>query len=99
MSGITAGSLYTFTISAINGRGESQPSSALSIYAATIPTAPTNLVRSSTTSKSSVIFTWSAPASNGGSPVTDYAVYWDQGADNNLFVLVAPSTGNSVTYT
>jgi titin len=99
MSGIVAGSLYTFTVSATNGRGESLPSEAISIYAATIPTAPTNLIRSSTTSKSSVTFTWSAPISNGGSPITDYSVYWDQGADNNLYVIVAPSTGNSLTYT
>ena len=77
MTGIAAGTLYTFTVTASNGRGESLPSSAISIYAATAPTAPQNLLRSSSTSKSSVTFTWSAPASNGGSPVTDYAVYWD----------------------
>lgn len=77
MSGIVAGSLYSFTVSATNGRGESLPSAAISIYAATIPSAPINLIRSSSTSKSSVTFTWSAPASNGGSPVTDYEVYWD----------------------
>lgn len=72
-----AGTLYTFTVTASNGRGESLQSSALSIYAATIPTAPQSLVRSSSTSKSSVTFTWSAPATNGGSPITDYEVYWD----------------------
>jgi outer membrane protein TolC len=77
MNGITAGTLYTFTITATNGRGESQPSSPVSIYAAMISNAPQNLLRSSTTTKNSITFTWSVPAYDGGSPVFDYAVYWD----------------------
>ena len=49
MNGIVAGELYTFKITATNGRGESQPSSSISVYAATVPSAPQTLLRSSTT--------------------------------------------------
>jgi hypothetical protein len=99
MIGIVAGDLYTFTITATNGRGESLASSAVSIYAATVPSVPLTLKRNSATTQSSVVLTWSAPATNGGSPINDYSVYWDQGADNNIYSLVASSTGNSLSHT
>lgn len=76
-NGLVAGDLYVFQVTATNGRGESQPSASISVYAATVPGVPLNLVRSSSTTQFAVTFTWSAPASNGGSPITDYAVYWD----------------------
>jgi len=75
--GIVAGSRYTFAVTATNGRGESSASSSISIYAATKPSAPLSLLRSDSTTQNSVTFTWSAPQTNGGSPVTDYAVFWD----------------------
>ena len=74
---IVAGELYTFKITATNGRGESLPSSSISVYAATVPSAPQTLLRSSTTTQFSITFTWSAPLTSGGSPVTDYSVFWD----------------------
>jgi len=40
MSGVVAGGLYTFKVTATNGRGESLPSSSIQVYAATNPSAP-----------------------------------------------------------
>ena len=94
-----AGDYYQFYVTATNGRGESLPSSTISVYAATVPSPPESLLRSSTTTQYSITFTWSVPSTNGGSPVTDYSVYWDEGADNNLYKLIETSTGNALSYT
>ena len=39
---VTTGNLYTFVVTANNGRGESNPSLPIQIYAATISTPPLN---------------------------------------------------------
>lgn len=39
------------------------------------------------------------PASNGFSPITDYEVWWDAGAEDDNFVKIGPSTGNALTFT
>jgi hypothetical protein len=55
---------------------------------ATVPDAPTSLARdSANTNKTQVAITWSPGASNGGTVVIDYSVYWDQGTNN--YVLAA----------
>jgi hypothetical protein len=57
-----------------------------------VPDAPVSLTNDPSTTIDTVIrFTWSDGASDGGSPVIDYTVYYDQGSDS--FVLLE----NSVT--
>jgi hypothetical protein len=53
--------------------------------AATIPDAPINLVQIASSSVS-ITFGWSAPVYNGGTSITDYKVYWNEGIDYNPFV-------------
>ena len=73
-SGLASGSSYTFKVSAINGTGEGPLSAASnSIIAAILPGAPT--IGSLTAGNTTVNVTWSAPSSNGGSPLTSYTVY------------------------
>ncbi|HVF74184.1 MAG TPA: fibronectin type III domain-containing protein [Acidimicrobiales bacterium] len=72
-SGLTNGTSYTFTVRATNGIGdsaESAPSNA--VTPATTPDAPTNV--SATAGNMSARVSWTAPASDGGSPVTLYTV-------------------------
>jgi hypothetical protein len=76
---IVTGFLHKFTVTANNGRGESEQSQPISIYAATISTPPVNPRRKSATS-SSVTLEWEAPASDGGTPILDYELWWDLGA-------------------
>ena len=73
ISGLTNGTTYTFTASAINGVGTGAASTASNaVTPATTPSAPTigNALPGNTTASVS----WSAPSSNGGQPITGYTV-------------------------
>ena len=73
LTGLTNGMAYTFTVAAINGAGTgpgSTPSGA--VTPATTPSAPT--IVSGTGLFFNVTLSWTAPASDGGSPITGYIV-------------------------
>lgn len=78
-TGIVTGFLHTFTVTALNGRGESAQSLPIQIYAATISTVPL-LVRRKEATGASVTLEWDHPADNGGTPILDYEIWWDLGA-------------------
>lgn len=71
----TASGTYSFRIRAKNASGYSTYSNVVSyaIAAPTWPTAPLNLAFSGVTSNS-VSLSWTKPTSDGGSPITGYAV-------------------------
>ena len=76
VSGLTNGQSYTFTITATNAIGTgpaSSPSNAVTL--ATAPGSPVNLA--ATVGESSIGLTWSAPASDGGSPIVDYVIEYE----------------------
>lgn len=55
-----------------------------------VPDAPIELTNDAATTDATVIrFTWSDGPSDGGSPILDYNVYYNQGADVNSEVLLA----------
>jgi prepilin-type N-terminal cleavage/methylation domain-containing protein len=69
VTGLTNGVSYTFTVTALGLAGNSPPvSSVVTPY--TTPSAPTGVVV--TAGASSLLVSWDAPASDGGSPVTGY---------------------------
>jgi hypothetical protein len=71
--GLTNGFSYTFTVTASNAVGTSTSSgTSNAITPATVPGAPTNLA--ATVQDSSIDLSWTAPASNGGTPITDYVI-------------------------
>jgi hypothetical protein len=67
------------------------------IYAATISTKPAN-VRRKEAGSDFVTVEWEEPLSNGGTAILDYEVWWDLGAQNGVFELLADSTFNTLQY-
>ncbi len=73
VTGLTNGTAYTFKVAAINGVGTGNQSAASnSVTPENVPGAPT--IGTATGGNASATVTWTAPASNGGSPITGYAV-------------------------
>lgn len=101
VSGLTNGVAYTITIKARNGVGtgsSSAPSN--SVTPATAPGAPTTVSAVGGNASATVSFT--TPASNGGSPITNYKVTAAPGGANvtgNLTTLTVLGLVNGTAYT
>ena len=84
ISGLTANTSYTFTVTATNSYGTSNASSASnSITTATTPGAPTSVTASDPGTDGYALVSWTAPASNGGSAITDYAVQYSSNSGSS----------------
>jgi hypothetical protein len=84
VTGLTNGTSYTFTVTATNVAGTSSPSAVSNTatpaapVTATVPSAPRTVVATAGDRSATVV--WSAPAFNGGSPITGYSVTAHDGA-------------------
>jgi alpha-tubulin suppressor-like RCC1 family protein/alpha-acetolactate decarboxylase len=72
VTGLTNGTMYNFTIKAINPGGISDPSDEVSATPMTVPSAPTEVRAVSGNGQATITFT--APDDHGGSPITGYEV-------------------------
>src|SRR4029079_18370144 len=73
VTGLTNGQTYSFTVTATNAVGTGPASNSLSATPATLPGAP--ILNSATRGNGQVTLAWSAPSTNGGSPISNYKVY------------------------
>ncbi len=81
VTGLTNGTSYDFRVSATNAIGTSTPSSTATATPATTPGIPTSLASTHTTTQAAL--TWTAPASTGGSAITDYVVEYKLASDSS----------------
>jgi hypothetical protein len=95
MTGLTAGTAYTFTVRATNSAGTGTASSASnSINTVGAPNAPTAVV-ATTTGKRSATVSFGAPASNNGSAVTSYTATSTPGG---ITKTLTQATGGTFTF-
>jgi hypothetical protein len=99
--GLTAGTAYTFTVTATNSYGISNASSASnSVTTANVPGAPTSVTAADTGIDGEALIEWTAPGSNGGSAITDYVIeYSSNGGSSYTVFSDGTSTGTSATVT
>ena len=98
VNGLSNGTTYTFTVVATNAAGNSlasAPSNA--IVPAGAPGAPTNVV--GTPGNAQVSLTWSAPANDGGSPITSYTVEYATSPYSNWIIATSSATSTSYVVT
>lgn len=77
-----------FQITATNEVGESERSVASTVIAGTVPGEVTDLVTVHADVQY-ITFEWTAPADDGGSPITNYQIFWDNASGSGLTLLKA----------
>ena len=103
VTGLTNGTAYTFTVTATNAAGTSDPAApSAAVTPVGVPNPPTGVIAVAGDAEATV--TWSAPASDGGSPITEYTVVSDPGGVTAVVdgaTLTSTVTGltNGIAYT
>ena len=92
VTGLTAGSEYTFQIKSSNTLGNSLATSFSAVTVPTTPGAPTSA--SASVSGTTITASWVAPTSNGGSAITGYKAYLINEGGNDV-VSTTPTTTNT----
>ena len=98
-TGLDPGSTYHYRIKAVNSAGNSAPSNTFSgttRVSNTVPDAPTGLMEV-VQNQNQIDLTWTAPLSNGGSPITGYRIERATGTGGNFMDLVADTMDPATT--
>lgn len=98
VTGLTNGTSYDFRVAAKNSRGTGDYSAPITpVWGATVPGAP--LSPTSTAGNTQVVVSWAAPASNGGTPITDYIIEYRTGSASWSTFADGTSTARTATVT
>jgi Ca2+-binding RTX toxin-like protein len=98
LSGLKVGTTYQVRVAAVNANGVGDYVYGSFTTLATVSTAPTGLV-SSGVSGSGFTLNWTAPASNGGSAISDYVVEINGGGFSWSPIVHDPSANTTITVT
>jgi hypothetical protein len=90
VAGLTNGTVYTFTVRAVNDRGASTGADSNSVAPGTIPGAPASAHAAG--ADHSVVATWVAPSDTGSVPLTGYTATLYEGSTAVASTTVGPST-------
>jgi titin len=96
VTGLTNGTSYTFRIAAVNQAGTGSSTSSTATVPAGAPSAPTALVV--LPGNTTATLSWTAPSTDGGSPVTGYRIERSVNAGSTWTVIVADTASTSTTY-
>jgi fibronectin type 3 domain-containing protein len=91
------GTEYFYVVEAFNSVGHSTPSNEASATVSFAPSAPLGLT--ATAGPNEIVLNWSAPASDGGSPIEEYGVFrgTTPGGEAETLVAGVPAPGTSYT--
>jgi titin len=96
VTGLTNGTSYTFRIAAVNQAGTGSSTSSTATVPAGAPSVPTALVV--LPGNTTATLSWTAPSTDGGSPVTGYRIERSVNAGSTWTVIVADTASTSTTY-
>jgi titin len=94
VTGLTNGTAYTFKIAAVILAGTGTAATSYEYTPRTVPNAPTN-VRAVADNTTGIDVSWTAPAFNGGSVITDYVV--EYATENSDYVVFSDGPGTSTS--
>ena len=97
-TGLSGGTTRHYRVSAINSNGAGAPSNVDgATTGTTVPDAPTVLTATAS-GTTRINLSWTAPASDGGSPITGYRIEESPNGRSSWAVLVATTGGASTTH-
>jgi titin len=95
---LLTGEIYDFRVRAHNDVGYGDNSPVTSLMAAIIPSKP-NAPSKFSADQSQISIHWTAPADDGGTPITGYRVLWNMGGEQEVYVDAFSTDGDTYAYT
>ncbi len=89
-NGLTNGQMYYYSVTAVNGVGESGRSAEVSVTPAAVPGTPIDPTAVASDGQASL--GWSAPYSNGGTPVLYYNIYRGSASNMEIYLTSVSAT-------
>ena len=96
---LTQGDTYTFRVAAVSDDGQSDWSDEAAGNPGTVPGSVVDFSVAAGAASGSLVLTWSAPADDGGTPITGYVVQWAAGRDSASSAEISDGSATSYTIT